>query len=88
MASAASRDSIAWMALGIAATLGRLDLGTLASTLRQKRAARLWCAAPGNTSAIGPTIPAALSPVNMRTPRSPRDLSHERNSRQHSEDSV
>lgn len=33
-------------------------------------------------------MPAALSPVNMRTPRSPRDLSHERNSRQRSEDSV
>ena len=45
-------------------------------------------AALGNTSAIDPTIPAALSPVNMRTPRVPRDLSHEENSRQHSEDSV
>ena len=29
-----------------------------------------------------------MSPVNILTPRSPRDLSHERNSRQHSEDSV
>lgn len=33
-------------------------------------------------------MPAALSPVNMRTPRRPRELSHERNSLQHSEDSV
>lgn len=34
LASAASRDSMAWMALSMAATFGRLDLGTLASTLR------------------------------------------------------
>ena len=33
-------------------------------------------------------MPAALSPANVRTPRSPRDLSHERNSRQHSDDSA
>ena len=33
-------------------------------------------------------MPAALSPVNILTPRSPRDFSHERNSRQHSADSV
>ena len=33
-------------------------------------------------------MPAALSPVNIFTPRRPLDLSHERNSRQHSVDSV
>ena len=33
-------------------------------------------------------MPAALSPVNILTPRRPRDFSHERNSRQHSVDSV
>ena len=33
-------------------------------------------------------MPAALSPVNILTPRRPRDLSHDRNSRQHSADSV
>ena len=66
------------MALGIAAALGRPGLGALAGTLRQKRAARLRHAAPGSTPAIEPTIPAALSPASMRTPRGPRDLSHER----------
>ena len=44
--------------------------------------------ASGKTSAIEPTMPAALSPTNMRTPRSPRGLSHDRKSRQHSADSV
>lgn len=44
--------------------------------------------APGKTPAVEPTIPAALSPTNMRTPRSPRDLSHDRKSRQHSLDSA
>ena len=34
LASAASRDPMAWTALSMAATLGRFDLGTLASTLR------------------------------------------------------
>ncbi len=48
----------------------------------------LWYAASGNTSAIDPTMPAALSPVNIRTPLRPRDLSQERKSRQHSDDSV
>ena len=33
-------------------------------------------------------MPAALSPVNMRTPRSPRDFSHDKKSCQHSLDSV
>ena len=33
-ASAASRDSMAWIALSMAATAARLDFGTLASTLR------------------------------------------------------
>ena len=33
-------------------------------------------------------MPAALSPVNMRTPRSLRDFSHDGKSRQHSADSV
>ena len=37
---------------------------------------------------MAPTMPAALSPVNMRTPRSPRDFSQLRKSRQHSADSV
>lgn len=49
---------------------------------------RRWYFAFGNTSAIEPAMPAALSPVNMRTPRSPRDFSHDRKSRQHSADSV
>ena len=31
---------------------------------------------------------AALSPANIFMPRRPRDFSRERNSRQHSEDSV
>lgn len=31
----------------------------------------------GNTSAIEPTMPAALSPTTMRTPRSPRDFSQD-----------
>ena len=47
-----------------------------------------WYLAPGNTSAIDPTMPATLSPVNMRTPRRPRDFNHDRKSRQHSLDSV
>ena len=47
-----------------------------------------WYLAPGNTSAIDPTMPAALSPVNMRTSRRPRDFSHDRKSRQHSDDPV
>lgn len=47
-----------------------------------------WYFAFGNTSAIEPTMPAALSPTNMRTPRSLRDSSHDRKSRQHSDDSV
>ena len=34
LASQASRDSMAWTALSMAATLGLFDLGTLASTLR------------------------------------------------------
>ncbi|OUO35563.1 hypothetical protein B5F84_02335 [Olsenella sp. An290] len=33
-------------------------------------------------------MPAVLSLVNILMPRVPRDLSHERNSRQHSADSV
>ena len=33
-------------------------------------------------------MPATSSPVNIHTPRRPRDLSHDRNSRQHSEDSA
>lgn len=33
-------------------------------------------------------MPAASSPANMRMPRSPRDLSRDRRSRQHSDDSV
>ena len=41
-----------------------------------------------NTSAIEPTMPTALSPVNMRTPRRPRDFSHDKKSRKHSADSV
>jgi len=49
---------------------------------------RRWYLAPGNTSAIDPTMPAALSPVNMRMPRSPRDFSHDKKPRQHSFDSV
>lgn len=47
-----------------------------------------WNFAFGNTSAIEPTMPAALSPVYMRTPRSPRDFSHDGKPRQHSLDSV
>lgn len=34
LAAEASRDSIAWMALSMAATCERFDLGTLARTLR------------------------------------------------------
>ena len=34
LAAEASRDSMAWMALSMAATWGRFDLGTLASALR------------------------------------------------------
>ena len=86
--SDAPRDSMAWIASSIAATPGRFDLGTLARTFRQKCAVRRWWAAPGKTSAIEPAMPAALSPVNVRTPRRPRDLGHERNSRQHSADSA
>ena len=37
---------------------------------------------------MAPVMAAALSPVNMRTPESPRPLSHERNSLQHSADAV
>ena len=33
-------------------------------------------------------MPAALSQASILTPRSPRDLGRERNSRQHSADSV
>nr|WP_275100612.1 hypothetical protein [Olsenella uli] len=33
-------------------------------------------------------MPAAPSPADMRTPRGPRDLSHERSPRQRSEDSA
>ena len=33
-------------------------------------------------------MPAALSPASILTPRRPRDSSHDRNSRQHSADSV
>ena len=88
LASAASRDSIAWIAFSMAATLGRLVFGTLARTFLQKWTVQRWQAASGKTSAIDPTMPAALPPVNMRTPRRPRDLSRERSSRRHSEDSV
>ncbi len=42
LASAASRDSIAWIAFGMAATLGRLVFGTLARTFLQKWAVRRW----------------------------------------------
>ena len=83
-----SRDSMAWMALSMAATRERLDLGTLASALRQKCTVQRWYFAFGNTSAIEPTMSAALSLVNMRTPRSPRDFGHDKKSRQHSVDSV
>ena len=33
-------------------------------------------------------MPTALSPANTMTPRTPRDLNYDRNSRQHSEDSA
>ena len=48
----------------------------------------LWQAASGNTSAMAPVMVATLSSVTSRTPESPRPFSHERNSRQHSADSV
>ena len=41
--------------------------------------------APNARARMQPAVPA---PVNILTPRSPRDFSHERNSRQHSADSV
>ena len=47
-----------------------------------------WYFAFGNTSAIEPTMPAALSPTNMRAPRSSRDFSQDRKPRQRSLDSV
>ena len=37
---------------------------------------------------MAPVMAAALSPVNIRTPESPRAFSHERKSLQHSADSV
>lgn len=42
----------------------------------------------GNTSAIELTMSTALSPVNIRTPRSPRDFCHDRKSRQRLAGSV
>ena len=49
---------------------------------------RLCLGGLGNASAIGPTMPDALSPTAIRTPRSPRDRSRDRKPRRHPEDSV